>query len=100
MNVIWIVCDTFRQDHIGAYGKKVIHTPSLDALAAKSVRFNNHYAGAFPTMPARADYHTGRWSMSFMGWGPLPEGQVTLAQTLVQKGFTTAAVVNASSPFS
>ena len=94
MNVIWIVCDTFRQDHIGAYGKKVIHTPSLDALAAKSVRFNNHYAGAFPTMPARADHHTGRWSMAFMGWGPLPEGQATLAQTLVQKGFTTAAAVD------
>ena len=94
MNVIWIVCDTFRQDHIGAYGNQVIHTPSLDALAAKSVRFDNHYAGAFPTMPARADHHTGRWSMSFMGWGPLPEGQVTLAQTLVQKGFTTAAAVD------
>jgi arylsulfatase A-like enzyme len=29
-----------------------------------------------------------------MGWGPLPEGQVTLAQTLVQKGFTTAAAVD------
>ena len=94
MNVIWIVCDTWRQDHIGAYGNKDIHTPSLDALAAKSVRFDNYYAGAFPTMPARADHHTGRWTMSFMGWGPLPEGQVTLAQTLVQKGFTTAAAVD------
>ena len=94
MNVIWIVCDTWRQDHIGAYGNKDIHTPSLDALAAKSVRFDNYYAGSFPTMPARADQHTGRWTMSFMTWGPLPEGQVTLAQTLVQKGFTTAAAVD------
>ena len=94
MNVIWIVCDTWRQDHLGAYGNKVIHTPSLDALAAKSIRFNNHYAGSFPTMPTRADHHTGRWTMSFMGWGPLPAGQVTVAQTLVQKGFTTAAAVD------
>ena len=94
MNVIWIVCDTWRQDHIGAYGNEDIHTPSLDALAAKSVRFDNYYTGSFPTMPARAGHHTGRWTMSFMGWGPLPEGQVTLAQTLVQKGFTTAAAVD------
>ena len=94
MNVIWIACDTWRQDHIGAYGNKDIYTPSLDALAARSIRFDNHYAASFPTMPARADFHTGRWTMSFMGWGPLPEGQVTLAQTLVQKGFTTAAAVD------
>ena len=94
MNVICIVADTWRQDHVGAYGNKDILTPSLDALAAKSVRFDNYYAGAFPTMPARADLHTGRWTMSFMGWGPLPAGQATLAQTLVQKGFTTAAAVD------
>ena len=94
MNVIWIVADTWRQDHIGAYGNKGIHTPSLDALAARSIRFDNHYAASFPTMPSRADFHTGRWTLSFMGWGPLPEGQVTLAQTLVQKGFTTAAAVD------
>ena len=94
MNVIWIVTDTWRQDHMGAYGNKNIITPSLDALAAKSVRFDNYYAGAFPTMPARADLHTGRWTMSFMGWGPLPESQPTVAQTLVQKGFTTAAAVD------
>ena len=94
MNVIWVAADTWRQDHIGAYGNNDIYTPSLDALAARSIRFDNHYAASFPTMPARADFHTGRWTMSFMGWGPLPEGQVTLAQTLVQKGFTTAAVVD------
>ncbi len=94
MNIIWIVADTVRQDHIGAYGNKEMHTPSLDALAAKSVRFANHYAASFPTMPARADYHTGRWSLSFMTWGPLPPGQETLAQLLVQEGFTTAACVD------
>ena len=94
MNVIWMVADTWRQDHLGAYGNKGIHTPSLDALAAKSVRFDNYYAGGFPTMPARADHHTGRWTMSFMGWEPLPEGQVTLAQILAEKGFSTAAAVD------
>ena len=94
MNVIWITADTVRQDHVGAYGNKVIHTPALDALAAKSVRFDRYYAAAFPTMPARADHHTGRWTMSFMGWGPLPEDQATLAQVLREKGVRTAAAVD------
>ena len=65
MNVIWIVADTFRQDHLGAYRKKNIITPSLDALAAKATLFNRHYAAGFPTMPTRADHALGRWTMSF-----------------------------------
>ena len=54
MNVVWIVADTFRRDHIGAYGNPTIKTPSLDALAAGSVRFDRHYSAGFPTMPTRA----------------------------------------------
>lgn len=94
MNVIWIVADTFRQDHIGVYGHKTIRTPTLDALAAKSTRFNSHYAGGFPTMPTRADHATGRWTMSFMGWEPLPEAETTLAQILAGNGYHTAAAVD------
>ena len=48
MNVIWIVADTFRRDHVGAYGNPTIRTPSLDALAARSVRFDGHYAAGIP----------------------------------------------------
>ena len=94
MNVIWIVADTFRQDHLGAYGNTEVRTPSLDALAAKSVRFDRHYASGFPTMPTRADHATGRWTISFMGWEPLPRGERTLAQTLSENGYHTAAVVD------
>jgi arylsulfatase A-like enzyme len=94
MNVIWIVADTVRRDAVGAYGNKRMHTPALDALAAKSVRFDRHYVAAFPTMPARADFMTGRWTMSFMGWEPLPKGEVTLAEILSGKGINTAAIVD------
>ena len=94
MNVIWIVADTFRQDHLGAYGKTDIITPSLDALAARSVRFDRHYAAGFPTMPTRADHATGRWTMSFMNWQPLPDETVTLAELLAASGVHTAAMVD------
>ncbi len=94
MNVIWIVSDTFRRDHIGAYGNRRIHTPSLDALAAGAVRFDSHYSAGFPTMPTRADHQTGRWTMSFMGWQPLPDGITTLAEILAGHGLHTAASVD------
>lgn len=94
MNVIWIVADTFRQDHLGAYGRRAVHTPALDRLASRSVRFDRHYAGGFPTMPARADHATGRWTMSFMQWEDLPEDETTLAQLLAEQGWHSAAVVD------
>ncbi len=94
MNIIWIVSDTLRRDHIGVYGNKTIHTPSIDALATKSVRFDRCYAASFPTMPTRADYFTGRFSASFMKWGPFSETDVTLAQILSKAGFHTAAIVD------
>ena len=94
MNVIWIVADTFRPDRLGAYGAEFMHTPTLDTLAPKAVRFEKHYAGGFPTMPTRADHATGRFTMSFMGWEALPAGQDTLALLLADHGVHTAAVVD------
>lgn len=92
MNIIWIVADTFRRDHLGAYGNPSIITPSLDALASRSTRFDRHYIGAFPTMPTRADHRTGRWTMAFMGWGPLGDTVTTLGHLLTDHGYHTAAV--------
>jgi arylsulfatase A-like enzyme len=94
MNVIWIVSDTVRRKDVGAYGNKNIRTPSIDALAAKSTRFDRHYAASFPTMPARADFMTGRWTLSFMQWMPIPLGNVLLAETLRDADINTAAVVD------
>ena len=94
MNLIWIVADTFRRDHLGAYGNDSIRTPALDALASGSTRFDRHYAAGFPTMPTRADHFTGRWTISFMGWEPFADNVTTLAQLLAQQSVHTAAVVD------
>jgi arylsulfatase A-like enzyme len=95
MNVIWIVSDTVRRKDIGIYGNDKIRTPSIDALAAKSIRFDRHYGASFPTMPTRADFMTGKWSLSFMQWTPIPPGHVLLAELLRDKAdVNTAAVVD------
>ena len=94
MNVVVIVSDTLRRDHIGAYGSELIHTPHLDRFASESVVFDRHFAGSFPTMPARADLMTGRLSCAFMTWAPLPAGLPTVAEAFKTAGYLTTAIVD------
>ena len=93
-NVVLIVCDTFRRDHLGVYGNRRIRTPSLDRFASGSVVFDHHLVASFPTMPARADILTGRFSYTFMGWEPLPLGVPTLPGLLSAAGYLTMGVVD------
>ncbi|MBI3969705.1 MAG: sulfatase [Chloroflexi bacterium] len=93
-NVVLIVADTFRRDHLGCYGSAIVHTPHLDRLAARAAVFERYYAAGFPTMPTRADHALGKWSFTFMSWEPLPRGETTLGQLLGEAGIRTAAVVD------
>ena len=94
LNFVLIVSDTLRKDHLGAYGNDWIQTPALDRLAARSVVFDNHLIGSFPTMPARADLLTGRLSLTFMTWGPLPPSLPTLPELLSRAGYLTMGIVD------
>jgi arylsulfatase A-like enzyme len=93
-NIVLIVCDTFRRDHLGAYGNGTIRTPNLDRLASQSVVFDHHVISSFPTMPARADFLTGRFSYAHMGWEPLPRHLPTLPGLLSGAGYLTMGVVD------
>ena len=86
MNVILIVSDTFRRDHLGCYGNPWIHTPHLNRLAERSIVFDQCYAASFPTVPNRADVLTGRYNFTYLGWKPLPQSEQTLPQLLARKG--------------
>jgi arylsulfatase A-like enzyme len=93
-NFLFIVSDTFRRDHLGAYGNPVIRTPNLDAFARSSIVFDRHIVSSFPTMPARADILTGMFSYTFMGWEPLPARLPTLPGLLTRAGYLTMGVVD------
>jgi arylsulfatase A-like enzyme len=89
-----IVSDTFRRDHLGAYGNRRIRTPHLDRFAAGAVTFDHHLVSSFPTMPARADFMTGRFAYTCMGWEPLPTGMDTLPAALSRAGYLTVGIVD------
>src|SRR3712207_491765 len=101
-NVVLIIVDTLRKDHIGAYGNDWIKTPNLDALAGESLRFTRAYPESIPTICARRSTHTGMRCWPFrnweppkgediilQGWQPIPEGQAHLAEILKESGYTT-----------
>jgi arylsulfatase A-like enzyme len=94
VNFILILCDTFRRDHLGLYGARGIRTPCLDRLAAQSVLFDEALAASYPTLPCRAELFTGRFIYAYLPWGPLPRGELLLAELLEQAGYDTALVTD------
>jgi arylsulfatase A-like enzyme len=100
LNVVLVILDTLRKDHVGAYGNSWIKTPNLDALANESLRFTRAYPESLPTICARRAIHTGMRTWPFWnwkppkgddvvlpGWQPVPEGQPTLAEILREEGY-------------
>ncbi len=88
MNVIVLMNDTVRRDHVNAYGltapwrnpaggSEFIHTPALDQLASESLMFDNFYAGSYPTIPTRYDLWTGSFGFPHRPWAPLDPDDVS-----------------------
>jgi arylsulfatase A-like enzyme len=84
VKVILMVADTLRRDHVGAYGNRWIHTPSLDALAREAAVFEQHYIGSFPTVPNRRDVFLGLGDKGhpFNRWRGIDPDEVTLPERL------------------
>jgi len=73
-NLLLVIVDSIRADHLGSYGRRGAHTPNFDALARESLRFTHAYPEAFPTGPARATIFGGRRLFPFADWsGPPPD---------------------------
>ncbi|MHA1598116.1 MAG: sulfatase [Alphaproteobacteria bacterium] len=92
MNIIVLVIDTLRYDHIGAHGNAWIKTPNLDHLAAESWVFDRAYAASFPTIPHRTDVLTGRYGGPFHPWRPLRHDVPTLPRALSDIGYATQLI--------
>jgi arylsulfatase A-like enzyme len=98
MNVILVILDSLRKDHVAAYGNDRMKTPTLDTLSEESLRFTRAHPDAMPTIPARRAIHTGfrTWPANApsYGWTPIPEDQSTLAEILRGQGYRTFLVTD------
>ena len=98
-SLILITIDCLRADHVGFLGYGRPTTPFLDALATESFVFSNAIAAGAPTyysfpaiMASRPPLALGR---EVIGVAP---GETTLASTLKEAGYATAAFL-AGNPY-
>ena len=83
------MCDQLRADYLSCYGHPVLQTASIDALAARGVRFERAYAQSAVCVPSRMSFYTGRYVASHgTTWNhvPFPVSQVTIGDHLRSAG--------------
>ena len=93
MNVLVIVLDSLRADHVGCYGSRVA-TPNIDRLAQEGTLFRQAFSESLPTIPIRTSWWTGRVGFPTRGWKPFEPGDVLLAEVLWDKGYTSALITD------
>lgn len=91
-NILIIVVDTLRADHMGYMGYGRATTPFLDSLAAKSLVFENAFAQAPHTPPSVAtiltgDYPSTHGLITACEW----KSDLSLVSAFQSAGYETAA---------
>jgi arylsulfatase A-like enzyme/cytochrome c-type biogenesis protein CcmH/NrfG len=93
-----VTIDTLRADRVGCYGYARASTPTLDALAARGVRFSTAVAHVPLTAPSHASILTGLTplghGMRDNGGFVLPEKVRSIAEDFKSAGYQTAAFVS------
>jgi len=104
-NVILVCMDTVRADHLGCYGYDRATTPTLDALAERSILFEDASATACWTKPSVPSFLTGTYPVQHGVYSGssrdeagthsdvLPQDATTLAEAFHEAGYATAAFV-------
>lgn len=94
-NVLLLVVDTLRADHLSLYGYARETSPVLSRLAADAVVFERAQSQAPCTFPSMNSLLTSRLPLDFLGQGKgnlaIPDGIPTMASVLGEQGIATFA---------
>ena len=94
-NVLLVVLDTVRADHLSLHGYDRDTSPNLLKLARRGITFQQARSTAPWTLPSHASMMTGRWPHE-LSTGinyPLDGTYPTLSEYLGPRGYATAAFV-------
>ena len=89
------MCDQLRFDYLSCAGHPTLHTPNIDALAARGVRFTKTYVQSTVCGPSRMSAYTGRYMRthgSTQNGVPLKIGELTLGDHLKEIGIRNVLV--------
>lgn len=93
-NAVVVLLDSLNRHHLGAYGGNEFETPNLDRFARRTVRFDQHYAGSLPCMPARHDMLTGALDFLWRPWGSIEVWEEPVTVPLRRAGVTSKLVTD------
>ncbi len=99
-NIVMIVVDTLRADHLGSYGYDRQTSPNIDALAEKGALFERTYSTSSWTLPACGSLLSGTYPSRHgaTGWTDQLRSDIPwLPAMLADRGYHTMAVT--SNPF-
>jgi arylsulfatase A-like enzyme len=94
-NVLLIITDQQRADHVGLAGNPVVSTPHLDALAARSTVFERAHVANPVCMPNRSTIMTGRMPSAhgvIFNDRSLAPNANTFVRRLREHGYLTALI--------
>ena len=95
MNVLFIITDQQRADHLSCAGNPILKTPNIDSIARNGVMFTNYFCANPMCMPNRASIFTGKYpnvhGVRCNGIN-LPLEVPTITQTLRKKGYHTISI--------
>jgi len=104
LNLLLVIIDSLRPDHVGAYGSARVKTPHVDRIAGRGVRFNRAFPEAMVTIPARRSIFTTKRIFPFRnfvpnrelgispGWLPIDDVEHTFTSELRRHGYWVAQV--------
>jgi len=100
-NVLLVVCDTLRADHLGCYGYFRETSPNIDRMAKEGVLFKDFYNAGCPTGPAFASIYTGLYPIHHKFYKflvpnlrQIDDTIFTMPEIMRAMGYTTAAFDN------
>ncbi|NDH76033.1 MAG: hypothetical protein EBY52_04695 [Actinobacteria bacterium] len=94
-NVLFVICDQLRADHLGFAGNPIVRTPNIDSLAARGTVFDRAYVNNPVCMPNRSTIMTGRMPSAHgvvFNDRSLPLNASTFVRRLRSDGWRTALV--------
>jgi len=94
-NVVFILTDDQRWDHMSCAGHPFLKTPNLDRLAAEGARFANAFVTTSLCSPSRASYLSGLYAHShgvIDNFTDYPRALASLPRRLQEAGYQTAYI--------
>jgi len=93
-NAIVVLLDSLNRHHIQPYGGAEFDTPNLSRFAQRALKFERHYTGSLPCMPARHDILCGALDFPWRPWGSVEIWERPITDSLRAAGITTMLVTD------